>query len=124
MGAATGTARGYFGRLADRYKNAYGIAAATIRLGSLVKQGAFALAGAVTLGGVVVSVPSNPIRYAPVNWFHLLCGLFVGVIILAAGYISGAFLVAQGQFMSALLDTAVNTSPHLQDLEKASIMTL
>ncbi|MGA7927021.1 MAG: hypothetical protein WCA20_13650 [Candidatus Sulfotelmatobacter sp.] len=118
------TARGYFGRLADRYKNAYGIAAATIRLGNLVKQGALALAGAVTLGGVVVSVPSNPIQYAPVNWFHLLCGLFVGVVILAAGYISGAFLVAQGQFMSALLDTAVNTSPHLQDLEKASIMTL
>jgi hypothetical protein len=124
MGAATATARGYFGGLADRYKNAYGIAAATIRLGNLVKQGTLALAGAVILGGLVVSVPGDPIQYAPVNWFHLLCGLFVGVVILAAGYISGAFLAAQGQLMSALLDTAVNTSPHLQDWEKASVLTL
>ncbi|MGA8492035.1 MAG: hypothetical protein WB711_16530 [Terriglobales bacterium] len=124
MGAATATARGYFGRLAGRYKNAYDLAAATIRLGNLVKQGALALAGAVTLGAVVVSVPSDPIQYAPVNWFHLLCGLLVGVAILAAGYISGTFLAAQGQFMTALLDTAVNISPHLQDLEKASILTL
>jgi hypothetical protein len=124
MGTATATARGYFGRLAGRYKNAYDVAAATIRLGNLVKEGALALAGAVTLGSVVVSVPGDPIHYAPVNWFHLLCGLFVGAVLLAAGYISGAFLVAQGQLMSALLDTAVNTSPHLQDLEKASVMTL
>jgi hypothetical protein len=124
MGAATATARGYFGRLAGRYKNAYDVAAATIRLGNLVKQGALALAGAVTLGAVVVSVPSDPIHYAPVNWFYLLCGLFVGAVLLATGYISGTFLAAQGQFMSALLDTAVNTSPHLQDLEKASILTL
>jgi hypothetical protein len=124
MGAATATARGYFGRLAGRYKNAYDVAAATIRFGNLVKQGALALAGAVTLGAVVVSVPSDPIHYAPVNWFHLLCGLFVGAVLLATGYISGTFLAAQGQFMSALLDTAVNTSPHLQDLEKASLMTL
>ena len=124
MGTATATARGYFGRLADRYKNAYGIAAATTRLGNLVKQGAVALAGAVSLVGVVVSIPSNPIQHLPVNWFHLLCSLFVGAVILAAGYISGASLAAQGQLMSALLDTAVNTSPHLQDLEKASIITL
>jgi hypothetical protein len=124
MGAATATARGYFGRLAGRYKNAYGISAATIKLGNLVKETAIVLAVAVTLGGVVVSVPSDPIQQAPVNWFHLLCALFVGVVILAAGAISGAFLAAQGQLMSALLDTAVNTSPHLQDLEKASVLTL
>ena len=124
MGAATATARGYFGRLAGRYKNAYDVAAATIRLGNLVKQGALALGGAVTLGAVVASVPSDPIHPAPVNWSYLFCGLLVGAVLLAAGYISGALLATQGQFMSTLLDTAVNTSPHLQDLEKASIMTL
>jgi hypothetical protein len=36
------------------------------------------------------------------------------------GYISGTLIAAQGRFMSAMLDTAVNTSPHLQDSEKAS----
>jgi hypothetical protein len=73
---------------------------------------------------VVVSIPSDPIHPAPVNWFYLLCGLFVGAVLLVTGYVSGTFLAAQGQFISALLDTAVNTSPHLQDLEKASILML
>ena len=124
MAAATASARGYFGPLADRYKNAYDEAAATIKLGKLIKQGALALPVAVTVGSLVVSVPSDPIQYAPFNWFYLLCGVSVGLFTLAAGYIGGAFLVVQGQLMSALLDTAVNTSPHLQDLEKASILTL
>jgi len=126
MGAATApaTARGYFGRLADRYKDAYSIAAATVRFGNLVKQWSLALGSAVILGGFVMTVPSDPIHPGSFNWLYLLRGLFVGVIILAAGYISGTFLVVQGQCTSALLDTAVNTSPHLQDLEKASILTL
>ena len=124
MGAATATARGYFGGLADRYKDAYGRAAATVRLGNLVKQGSLALACAVILAAVAVSVPSDPIQHDSFNWLYLLCGLLVGSVTLAVGYISGTFLAAQGQFTSALLDTAVNTSPHLQDSEKASIMTL
>jgi hypothetical protein len=124
MGAATATARGYFGGLANRYKNAYGTAAANIRLGNLVKQWSLVFGSAVILGGFVVSVPSNPLHYGSFNWLYLLWGLFAGVIIVAAGYICGTFLVAQGQFTSALLDTAVNTSPHLQDSEKASIITL
>lgn len=124
MGAATATARGYFGGLADRYKKAYGIAAATVRLGNWVKQGSVALAGAMILGAVVVSVPSDPIQHGSFNWLYFLCGLLVGAVTLAAGYMSGTFLAAQGQFTSALLDTAVNTSPHLQDSEKASILML
>ena len=124
MGVATATARVYVGRLTDHYKNAYRIAAATVRLGNLVKQGALVLAGAVMLGGMVVSTPNDPIQNGSFNWLYLLGGLFGAVVILAAGYIRGAFLTAQGQFLSALLDTAVNTSPHLQDLEKVSIMSL
>lgn len=126
MGAATAPAalRGYFGRLADRYKYAYGVAAATVRFGNSIKQWSLALGSAVILGGVVVSIPSDPIQPGSLNWFYLLWGLLVGVVMLAAGYLSGAFLTVQGQFLSALLDTTVNTSPHLQDFEKASIMTL
>jgi len=124
MGVATATARVYLGRLADHYKNAYRIAAATVRLGNLVKHWVPVVAGAVMLGGVVVSTPNDPIQNGSFNWLYLLGSLLGAAIILAAGYISGALLTAQGQFLSALLDTAVNTSPHLQDLEKASIMLL
>lgn len=126
MGTATAPAiaRDYFDRLADRYRDAYRAAAATVRFGKLVKQWSLALASAVILGGVVVSIPSDPIQPDSFNWLYLLWALFVGVVILAAGYMSGTFFATQGQFTSTLLDTAVNTSPHLQDSEKASIMTL
>jgi|HubBroStandDraft_4_1064222.scaffolds.fasta_scaffold39089_2 hypothetical protein len=43
---------------------------------------------------------------------------------LILGYISGTLIAAQGQFMSAILDPAVNPSPDLQDSEKGSIMSL
>jgi hypothetical protein len=51
-------------------------------------------------------------------------GRAFGGFALIFGYISGTLLAAQGQFMSAMLDPAVNTSPHPQDSEKASIMSL
>ena len=51
-------------------------------------------------------------------------GRAFGGFALIFGYISGTLIAAQGQFMSAMLDTALNTSPHLQDSDKASIMSL
>jgi len=122
MSAATGTARSYFGRLSDRYRDAYAIAAGTVRFANWVKKGALALGGLIA--GIAVY---NGIGYYEsfyFNWYALGIGLFMAIAVVASGYISGTFLAAQGQFMSALLDIAVNTSPHLQNQEKASIMTL
>lgn len=123
MATAPTMAKSNFGRLAGRYRDAYGVAAGTVRFGNLVKRGSLFLAGAVGIAAAFVSRDSN--GYGSwINWFELLSGLFVAVVTGAMGYIIATFLAAQGQFMSAMLDTAINTSPHLQDSEKASIMTL
>jgi hypothetical protein len=123
MATAPTMAKSNFGRLADRYRDAYGVAAGTVRLGNLVKLGSLFLAGAVGIAAACVC-RNNGLYESAINWLVLLSGVFVAVVTGAMGYIIGTFLAAQGQFMSAMLDTAINTSPHLQDSEKASIMML
>ena len=122
MGAATGVAKSCFSPLSSRYRDAYSVAAGTVRFGKLVKLYSLILAGVVTVATLYYSVSYFQYIGFYCSWFSLLPGLFVAVITVAIGYISGTFIAAQGQFMSAVLDTAVNTSPHLQDSEKASIM--
>jgi len=107
--AGTATAMSYYGRLADRYREAYRVAVGTVRLGNIVKWAGF------VLGGLIVVINSYD-----GSIFLVLAALALAL----SGYVAGIFLCAQGQLMSALLDVAVNTSPHLQDSEKASVMTL
>jgi hypothetical protein len=122
MATASTMAKSNFGRLADRYRDAYGVAAGTVRFGNLVKRGSLFLAGAVGIAAAFVS--RSGFQYEKyIGWFELFSGLLIGIAIGGLGYIAGTFLAAQGQF-SAMLDTAINTSPHLQDSEKASIMML
>jgi hypothetical protein len=110
--AASATARSSFGRLTDRYRDAYGVAAGTVRFGNIVKW-----AGSV-LGGIMLLISLFN------GGFMFLIGVLVALSVAASGYVAGVFMCAQGQLMSALLDVAVNTSPHLQDSEKASVMML
>jgi len=117
MATAPAMAKSYFGRLTDRYRDAYRVAEGTVRFGNLVKRASPVLAGGafvlISLVGVVKS-----------DYSDILGGLFFGVILLVVSYLSGMTWAMLGQFMRAMLDIAVNTSPHLQDSEKASIMML
>ena len=120
MGTATGLAKSFSSALSRRYRDAYSVAAGLVRFGNAVKRCSIILAGVVMIGAVHFRQDS----WGYINWLFLLSGLLVAGITGAIGFMSGTFIAAQGQFMSAMLDTAVNTSPHLQDSEKASIMTL
>ena len=125
MGTAPAPAKSYFGRLSDRYRDAYTIAAGTVRFANWVKTGGLILGGLIAL--VTVYGSFTYLTYSGgfhIRWYQLGIGLFMALVVVASAYISGTFLAAQGQFMSALLDIAVNTSPHLQNQEKAAIMTL
>lgn len=125
MSAATATAKSYFGRLSDRYRDAYVIAAGTVRFGNWVKIGGLILGGLIALITLYASISYGTYSgRVYVRWYELGMGFFMAVVVVASAYISGTFLAAQGQFMNALLDIAVNTSPHLQNPEKAAIMTL
>jgi hypothetical protein len=117
MGIAAGVAKSRPGGLLDRYRDAYGVAAGTVKFGNMVKQLSIIVGGAIGVLSLVGGILSS-------SFFALVVGVLFGGFVLIFGYISGTLIAAQGQFMSAMLDTAVNTSPHLQDSEKASIMSL
>ena len=123
MGTAPAVGKSYFGRLTGRYRDGYSVAMGTVRFGKLVRLGSLILGGTISIAAARFLCDGYDGEFY-FRWFRLLAGIFVGVFAGAVGYISGTFLIAQGQFMSALLDIAVNTSPHLQDSEKASIMML
>jgi hypothetical protein len=110
--AAPAAARSSFGHLTDRYRDAYSVAGGTVKLGNIVKRAGF------VLGGIMLLISLSAGGF----WFFV--GALAAVWIAASGYVAGVFMCAQGQLMSALLDVAVNTSPHLQDSEKASVMML
>jgi len=115
MGSAPAMPKSNFGRLSDRYRDAYSIAAGTVRFGNLLKRASLILAGAVFALFVLVGIVKS-------EYSDIFGGLFVGVTILVVGYFSGMLWAVLGQFMKAMLDIAVNTSPHLPDSEKLSMM--
>lgn len=56
------------------------------------------------------------------NW--ILIGFCTALLTGVSFYISGVFISAQGQILRAALDTAVNSSPLLENHQKAEILAL
>jgi len=53
-----------------------------------------------------------------------LVGVFIGIVVGGLGFIFGVMVSAQGQLLKAILDTAVNSSPLLDDDQRARMMSL
>lgn len=113
---ATAVATG-FSRLSRRYKDAYGIASGTVKLGNIVKVGGLCI-GALL---VLLSISMPLLRFGS---FFVFPGIVAGLFLGGMGFVAGTLLAAQGQVMIAVLDTAVNTSTALSDSEKLTVMGL
>jgi hypothetical protein len=98
--------------LAHRYRDAYSVARVIVGAGNGVKT-----------VGVIVGILFALASFAAKGSFVFL-GLMAA---LAAGvffYIAGVVISAQGQLLQATLDSAVNTSPLLDNEQKAQIFAL
>jgi hypothetical protein len=106
--------------LRTRYSDAYGMGRTLVTVGSVVKVVGIVFALIIIGGGLLLSpqAPSN--NGVGVAMFALLIGAFVGVTL----YVLGTFVAAQGQLLWATLDTAVNTSPLIDEDTKLAIMAL
>jgi hypothetical protein len=124
MGTTAGLAKSSFGALSGRYSDAYNISARIVRCGTFVKFASLVLPGAAAL----IEIWRLSVQYDSWLSYHwhddLLFLLFGACAVSAVGYLGGMLVSALGQLIGAILDTAVNTSPHLQQSEKASIMGL
>lgn len=117
------------GSLTKRYNDAYSLAGFQVGLGKTIKTLALVAGGMVAIVSVLYmltsSIPqqgmfgANPIGEA-FGFIGTLCGVLGGGI----GWVYGSSISAQGQTLKAALDTAVNTSPFLDNVERASMMSI
>lgn len=103
-------------KLCQRYQQTYSSAATIIRCGNLVKYASAAIGAIIVTVGFVQATDAG---YGTV----LLAGAIVaGLSIGGGGWIAGMVIQAQGQIIHSLLDTAVNTSPLLDNSLKAQCL--
>ena len=103
-------------RLCQRYQQAYSSAATIIRFGNLVKF------ISVAIGVVIVTVGFLQATDAGYGTVLLGGALVAGLSIAGGGWVSGMVIQAQGQIIHSMLDTAVNTSPLLDNPAKAQFL--
>lgn len=98
--------------LSNRYRDAYSVARVTIGAGNGVKVIGFII-------GTVLAIMSFGAEGSFV-FLGLMAALVAGVFV----YVAGVMISAQGQILLATLDSAVNTSPLLDNEQKAQILTV
>lgn len=126
----------------DRYKAAYGVALAGIRVGKAVRILSLVVAGIVVatsalaalgvgfgLGaaaqGLGQSAGSGALA-APALLALLvaIAGIVLAVLACAPAFLLGVLIESTSEMLLASLDTAVNTSPFLGDEQKLAMMRL
>ncbi|HQP89171.1 MAG TPA: hypothetical protein PLL76_23180 [Thermoanaerobaculia bacterium] len=97
-----------------RYRDAYGVANTIGGVGGTIK-----IAGVLAASVVVFAAfyAAKTVGTAPA-----LAVSFLGALAGAVLYVFGVLVAAQGQIQKAMLDVAVNSSPHLSVDEKASLV--
>jgi hypothetical protein len=100
-----------------RYTDAYLVARTIIKVGGAVKIVGVVLAIVVIIAGIVLQANGRADGVA-------LGGFVLGFVIGIPISILGILLSAQGQVLQANLDSAVHTSPFLDDNQKAKTMSL
>ncbi len=114
--------------MSNRYVNAYRNARFQSGLGATIKTVSLVV-GAIVDGLFLLNILGNlgsggmfgpNILGASLGFFGLIVVTACGAI----GWILGTLIAAQGELVKATLDSAVNTSPFLEDRERARIMSL
>lgn len=100
------------GSLVDRYRDAYCVGSAIIAFSVLIKLFAWLLAIGIWIAGFVVNKQMRG------DGVPFVTGLVFGTAMLAFFFVLGVLVAAIGQILRASLDTAVNTSPFLNESEK------
>jgi hypothetical protein len=108
--------------VAARYNDAYRLAKATTAIGGVLKF------LAVCAGGLALLVPtafasSTYASRGSVGGAALLVGFAAAVALGAPLYALGVLVSAHGQVLRTTLDTAVNTSPLLDPVQKSQILS-
>ena len=103
-----------------RYRDAYLVARVTTGFGSIIKG--IGIVIAVVIFGGAATVADQ--LYSSAKTQYMLTGFVTAVIVGAVFYLFGILVSAQGQILKASLDSAVHSSPFMNDNQKAEVMSL
>ena len=102
-------------KLWTRYREAYAVAAGIISFGRIVQQIAALFGAVILLASLITGLTGG-------SWFLCAIGAITAIIVGGGGWISGIIIMAQGQIVQSVIDTAVNTSPLLDNPSKAQFL--
>ena len=105
--------------LRRRYLDAYRVAKVIVWVGTVVKTvGKVCGLVAFLVGAIGAQHQTDAIIV------QLIAGLLFGGMVFLFFFVIGVFISAQGEILKATLDTAVNSSPFLNNESRAEIMSL
>ena len=104
-------------KMIKRYKDAYLIARTVNGFGSLIKALGAILAVIIILPSLLMMQQD---AYRPFSFIGIIFGIFGGILL----YLLGIIVSAQGQILMASLDSAVNSSPFLTNVQRGKAMSL
>lgn len=112
-----------------RYQDAYTVARVINGVGIFIRICGFVLAACTLLVSLVVWHRMGQDEQVSLgerfdDQVVLLVGVSSSILFALAPYVVSIFICAGGQILKAALDTAVNTSPFLDDKQRADIMSL
>jgi hypothetical protein len=93
--------------------NHYRVARSIDGVGATIKGIAFALAGLIAVGSIAT---------LQISLVFALAGFVTAGSVALVGFGLGVLLSAQGQMLMAILDSSVNSSPFLNDEDRARIL--
>ena len=102
--------------LMKRYKDGYRVSTVIVTAGNAIKILGGIVAGIIALASISLASQSS----AAVAVGGILVAIAYGLLF----YLSGMLIGALGQILKAILDTAVNTSPSLTEIQRARIMSI
>jgi hypothetical protein len=100
--------------LGERYQDGYRVAGFMVLMGSITKIASLAI-GAVIL---IVALTAGKVG----GDLGVGVGIISAVLTALTGFAMGVLISAQGQIMQSMIDTAVNTSPLIDNTEKAHLI--
>ena len=115
----------------SRYQKGYRVARTVSGLGQACKiVGILTGIGALffsILGSETIMRP-NPVMEASINYrtqhnLYLISAILLGILIAFVGWVIGELVSAYSYHLQATLDRAVNTSPFLNNVQRAQLMT-
>jgi hypothetical protein len=106
--------------LTRRYKDAYRVANVVVGAGNLIKGIGIVVAIIIALGSFALGTQAN----GDTGMAIMVAGVAFAVVVGLMLFIGGVLTAAQGQVLQASLDSAVNSSPFLNNDHRKDILAL